>query len=100
MHKCKNSIVYHVAPPVFPDLDVFERAYITSALWASTDNRDETGGEPLDANFDIIDLPIETVRRLKSDCAEFREMDGVQNLLDQAYEHWRCELPSAKADGF
>ena len=89
MHKCKNAIVYHIKPPVFPDLDTFERAYIGAALWASTDNSDETGGEPLDVKFSIIDLPVETVQKLKEDCAAFLAKVEVQTLLEEAYDVWR-----------
>lgn len=98
MHRTKNAYVCFTKGPIFPDLDVFERAYINAALWSSTDNSDETGGRPLDVNFSIIDLPIETVQKLKSDCAEFRAMEGVQALLDEAYDIWRYGDEQAGAD--
>ena len=35
------------------ELDDFTRAYLEAILWAETDNADDKGGEPLDANYDL-----------------------------------------------
>lgn len=53
-------------------LDVFTKAYIECALWSSTDNADDSGGEPLDKNFGIDDLSMTCLRRCQKDCAEFQ----------------------------
>jgi len=53
-------------------LDEFTRAYIECALWSSTDGADESGGEPLDANYDFDDLAPEAVAKMAEDCADFQ----------------------------
>jgi hypothetical protein len=73
--------VYHTQSSRFPELDVFERAYIRQGLWASTDEHDR----PLDLNHDIIDLPISTIQQLKDDCVQFRS-PAVRELLVAAYD--------------
>jgi hypothetical protein len=98
MFKAKNAYLCYTKGPVFPQLDTFERAYINAALWASTDNSDESGGRPMDVNFSIIDLPVETVQKLKSDCANFLAIEGVKALLDEAYDLYRYGDEQAGAD--
>lgn len=51
---------------------LFTQAYITCALWSSTDNADETGGEPLDANYSQYDIDAPTLKRMQEDCAMFQ----------------------------
>jgi len=59
-------------PPVtLPKLDPFTQAYIEAALWSSTDNSDESGGQPLDENYDISDIAPETLQQMihqRRDC--------------------------------
>lgn len=52
-------------------LNKFTKAYIEAALWASVDNADESGGEPLDANYGIADIATETLRQMVKDCVDF-----------------------------
>jgi hypothetical protein len=49
------------------------RAYIECALWAETDNADESGGEPLDANYSADDIAPEALATLRADCETFAE---------------------------
>jgi len=63
-------------------LDAFERAFLECALWSSTDNADDSGGEPLDRNYTIADFEESALRSLLADCASFREMNA--ELLAQA----------------
>jgi hypothetical protein len=56
-----------------PRLDSFTRAYIEAALWSSTDNADESGGEPLDKNYGPGDISDETMALMVEDCALFQE---------------------------
>lgn len=37
------------------------REYFVSALWSSNDESDESGGEPMDRNYDFDDIDPETV---------------------------------------
>lgn len=61
------------------DLDTFTRAYLACALWSSTDNADESGGEPLDRNFSAEDIAPDTLARMAEDCASFQS-DNAQDL--------------------
>ena len=62
-------------------LTPFERAYLDCALWASMDNRDDSGGTPLDQNYGISDIAPETLTRMLEDCADF-ETDAALDLAD------------------
>ena len=57
-------------------LDTFTSAYISCALWSSTDNANDQGGEPLDANYSKDDIAPETLDRMISDCAQFQADHG------------------------
>lgn len=67
-------------------MDTFTRAYITAALWASTDANDA----PMDDNYDVCDLAPETVTAMEADCADFQE----SNASDLA----GCDLERAGHD--
>lgn len=60
-------------------LDNFTRAYITAALWSSTDDE----GEPLDDTFSVGDLAPESVARIAADCARFQAENS--DALAEAY---------------
>lgn len=53
-------------------LDDFTESYIETALWSSTDNKDESGGSPLDDNYDVSDIAKETLEKMVSDCKAFQ----------------------------
>jgi len=54
-----------------PHLEEFLSAYIETALWSSTDNSNDQGGDPLDANYSADDLAQETLLRFTEDCTKF-----------------------------
>ena len=54
-------------------LDAFTRQYIETALWSSTDNADDSGGEPLDKNYSSDDIDPATIEQMIADCASFQE---------------------------
>ena len=54
-------------------IDAFTQGYIECALWSSTNNSRDDGGDPLDDNYDIIDLSRETARAMVKDCDDFRD---------------------------
>lgn len=66
------------------ELDRFTQGYIDCALWSSTDESDETGGEPMDRNYSFSDIAPETLNRMAEDCRDFQD-DNRQDLDD-------CEL--------
>lgn len=63
-------------------LNPFQRAFLEAALWSSHDNADDSGGEPLDENYDISDFDPGSLARLLRDCDAF-EADNAA-LLEQA----------------
>lgn len=66
----------------FHALDSFTRAYIICALWSSHDESDESGGEPMDANYSAEDLTQGALAQIKSDCERFQREQAP--LLAQA----------------
>ena len=73
-----------------PKLDDFTQAYIEAALWSSMDNSDpDTGGEPLDANFRVEDISIETQWKMYDECQEFqRKNAGLLARADYNNNQW------------
>jgi hypothetical protein len=59
--------------PARPKLDPFTRAYVEAALWSSTDESDEQGGDPLDKNYGIEDIDPKTMAAMVRDCADFQK---------------------------
>lgn len=57
-------------------LDTFFNAYVTAALWSSTDESDERGGEPLDRNYTAQDIAPDTLAKMCEDCYKFA-LDNV-----------------------
>ncbi|MFZ3014377.1 MAG: hypothetical protein WA045_11795 [Nitrospira sp.] len=62
------------------DLKAFEHAYIVCMLWSSNDESTPSGGEPLDANYDIDDIDLQTRQAITAECREFCQM--VVETLD------------------
>ena len=60
----------------------FEIGYIEAALWSSNDESTPSGGEPLDANYDIEDFSEEALDRVQKDCQAFQER--AFNELDES----------------
>ena len=53
------------------NFDEFVRGYIDAALWSSTDNADESGGEPLDKNYSRSNIAASSLKSIKRVCARF-----------------------------
>jgi hypothetical protein len=54
-----------------PDLNAMLAGYLECALWASTDNSDESGGDPLDDNYFVTDIAEESQTAARQDCTDF-----------------------------
>jgi hypothetical protein len=54
-------------------LDTFTRSYLETALWSSNDNADDSGGEPLDANYDFSDFTAKALAEAIGDCKDFQK---------------------------
>jgi hypothetical protein len=52
-------------------LKSFTDAYIKAALWSTTDESDDSGGEPLDKNYGPGDIATDTTAAMKRDCEKF-----------------------------
>ena len=62
--------------------EVFEH-YVIAALWSSNDESDESGGEPMDANYDATALSITTtadMREMVEGKSDRREDSGQRRL--------------------
>ena len=59
-------------------IDTFLEGYITCALWASTDNADDSGGAPLDDNFSSDDLDPTCLETMRKDCENFMEYAAME----------------------
>ena len=55
-----------------PEMPIeFFNAYVEAALWSTTDNSDEQGGEPLDQNYSVDDIADESLAAMEQDCQAF-----------------------------
>lgn len=59
-------------------LDVFTAAYVAAALWSSTDESDECGGEPMDSNYGVEDIAPQTLDEMREDCAAFQRDNAAE----------------------
>lgn len=71
-------------------MDPFTIAYIEAALWSSTDESDELGGEPLDANYGLDDIADETLASILDDCKAFQQdhAEDIGGKLERAGHHF------------
>lgn len=51
--------------------DAMLRAYIECALWSTNDESDESGGEPLEVNYNRDDIDPETLAKMRADVESF-----------------------------
>lgn len=52
-------------------VEIMFDSYAHAALWSSTDESDESGGEPMDKNYSEEDIAEETLIEMRRDCEEF-----------------------------
>jgi hypothetical protein len=53
------------------DIDTMLSHYIIAALWSSTDESREDGGDPMDENYGPDDIAPETRENMRAECAAF-----------------------------
>lgn len=72
------------------DFNKFFNGYVDAALWSSTDNSDDSGGEPLDANYDKSDIDKKALRAWKKDCVAFMrsEKADLKKFMDETGVGW------------
>jgi hypothetical protein len=69
----------------------FTDAYLETALWSSTDESDESGGQPLDDNYSIDDIEPGVREKLEEEALAFLEAneDDIGDELEQAgHDFW------------
>ena len=54
-----------------PCPEEFFDAYLITALWSSTDESNESGGEPFDANYSETDISAKSRESMRADCDAF-----------------------------
>lgn len=75
------------------ELDTFTKAYLTCALWASTDENDE----PYDKEHSIEDFALEALNKAITDCKRFQESNS--DLLLE-YSHFITTKDGWTADDY
>ena len=63
-------------------LETVLEGYITAAMWSSTDETDETGGNPLDDNYDANDLAPNVYEQMRADCRAFLKIVAALGITD------------------
>jgi len=59
------------------DLDKFFDGYVEAALFSSTDESTESGGDPLDDNYDRSDFTKEALRKMRRDADSFARANAA-----------------------
>lgn len=62
----------------------FFQAYVTCALWSSTDNSRDDGGDPLDDNYDASDIDADSLAAMRKDCEAFYAECSAEIAAGQA----------------
>jgi len=70
---------------ILASLDSFTSGYIECALWSSTDESRDDGGDPLDDNYGPEDIALATLLEMVRDCKTFQR-DNAADLagLDES----------------
>jgi hypothetical protein len=87
----KRRYWFQLARMARVELDEFTRAYIECALWSSTDNADDSGGEPLDKNYDVDDIAPEALRKMIDDCKRFQSENAADLTDDNCLTSWGAD---------
>lgn len=77
------------------EVDLFTQHFIIAALWATSDESDPNGGEPLDSNYDEEDLSDEALQRIKKECQRFQR----DNAVDLTPENCLTKVPYIEQAG-
>lgn len=64
--------------------------YVEAALWSSSDESDESGGEPLDQNFGMEDIAPECLAQMREDVEDFVQANE-DDLMTWDSERWSVE---------
>lgn len=78
----------------------FFHAYIVCALWSSNDESDESGGEPLDKNYDRDDITPESIASMKEECRRFYDANASLIVEDNYIGHKECTVEEMAGHDF
>jgi hypothetical protein len=67
--------------------DEFSRSYVEAALWATTDESTDAGGDPLDDNYSAADIDVDTLAGMIDDCRRFQEANAA-DLAQYNHPEW------------
>ena len=69
------------------DIDTVLTGYIQCSLWAETDQADDSGGEPLDQNYNESDIAPESLAEIREDVADFIDanLDALAEYLSLGF---------------
>lgn len=59
------------------EINLFVEGYLQAALWSSTDESDESGGEPMDANYDVSDIDPQARTEQREECIAFLSANAL-----------------------
>src|SRR5450755_4057063 len=85
-------------------MDMFTEAYISAALWSSTDESTPEGGGYMDEKYGPEDLAPETLEKMKADCDKFQaenaqDIDGRKEQAGHDFWLTRCGHGAGFFDG-
>jgi hypothetical protein len=72
-------------------METFFDAYVTCALWSSTDESNSQGGEPLDANYSAADIDAGTLAEMREHCERFQSQNAADidgNEAQAGHDFW------------
>jgi hypothetical protein len=59
------------------NIDTILHHYMVCALWSSNDESDESGGDPMDANYGLEDIAPESVAKMREDVTDFVKANEI-----------------------
>lgn len=68
-------------------MDDFTTAFFECALWSSTDNSRDDGGDPLDKNYGIEDIDPTCLAGLTAECEAFQRENAEHMVGCTRYHH-------------
>lgn len=84
--ECERLLIEFCEPPLSDsDLGEFVDGYIECALWSSTDQTREDGGDPLDRNYKARDIDCAALESMVKDSRDFTSSEaiGLQAYCEQ-----------------
>ena len=69
---------------IYTDLDTFTTHYLIAAMWSTSDESTDDGGNPIDDTFYLCDFYSDALASARKDCNDFRAQAGdLLNGIDE-----------------